>query len=405
MRNWWKQRQPADATRGAGRGQRAPARGGGRPGEASRATATTDAADCGTHAAPPRPLPELALPAGLQIVDNLHPAVSNRNMHKAPAGARARSPDAPAGVVRRPSDRAGSLELAADAGRARAGADDRRRRICRRGPSSTESDIARAPRRFARPGARGLPRAGGIRTRPPRKEPRRIRPPDHARRSGRDLRAARRARRARRPARRAACRTAADVRELLALVDRMEQAAARGDADAYHLVNLAFHDRLVELAGNAKLLAMYRRLVNELNLYRRAALDAAGTLPVSVSEHRAIVERIAAGQAAAAGRLLHEHVMGSRDRAHRAREQAIERPATRPPLRAAAAPGAGPGRQAPLNTDFTKEPPCPPPLHRQRPRLPPARRTARRRLRRRLRARVRQPGHRRRPGAVSRLAA
>jgi phosphonate utilization transcriptional regulator len=138
---------------------------------------------------------------------------------------------------------------------------------------------------------------------------------------------------------------AADVRELFGLVDRMEQAAARGDADAYHLVNLAFHDRLVELAGNAKLLAMYRRLVNELNLYRRAALDAAGTLPVSVSEHRAIVERIAAGQAAAAGRLLHEHVMGSRDRAHRAREQAIDRPAARPQIRATGGRAQVPGRK------------------------------------------------------------
>jgi len=130
--------------------------------------------------------------------------------------------------------------------------------------------------------------------------------------------------------------TPADVRELYALVDRMEHAAARGNADAYHDVNLTFHDRLVELAGNAKLLSLYRRLVNELNLYRRAALDAAGTLPVSVSEHRAIVERIAAGQAAAAGHLLHEHVLGSRDRAHRARDEAAERPAARSPIRTAA---------------------------------------------------------------------
>jgi phosphonate utilization transcriptional regulator len=143
--------------------------------------------------------------------------------------------------------------------------------------------------------------------------------------------------------RRAAQRaTAADVRALLVLVDRMEAAAARGNADAYHEVNLEFHDRLVDLAGNAKLLALYRRLVNELNLYRRAALDAAGTLPASVSEHRAIVDRIAAGQAAAAGRLLHEHVMGSRDRA---RDLAAREPADRPVLRAAAGAARGTGRK------------------------------------------------------------
>ena len=120
------------------------------------------------------------------------------------------------------------------------------------------------------------------------------------------------------------------ARELRARVDRMEKATAKNDIDAYHRVNLEFHDRLVELAGNAKLLLMYRRLVNELNLYRRAALAQVGTLPVSTREHREIVERIAAGDAAAAGRALQEHVRASRDRMHRTRVDA-EAAATRSP--------------------------------------------------------------------------
>jgi phosphonate utilization transcriptional regulator len=109
------------------------------------------------------------------------------------------------------------------------------------------------------------------------------------------------------------------VRELRSRIGRMEQAAAKSDIDAYHRANLEFHDRLVELAGNAKLLHTYRRLVNELNLFRRTALAQAGTLPVSTREHREIVNRIAAGQAAAAGRALQEHVLASRDRMHRTR--------------------------------------------------------------------------------------
>jgi phosphonate utilization transcriptional regulator len=113
--------------------------------------------------------------------------------------------------------------------------------------------------------------------------------------------------------------TADDIRDLRARVDRMERAAARGDVDAYATANLEFHERLVVLAGNEKLLATYRRLVNELNLYRRATLAQSGTLPVSTREHRDIVDRIAAGQAAAAGRALFDHVMASRERMHRAR--------------------------------------------------------------------------------------
>ena len=112
------------------------------------------------------------------------------------------------------------------------------------------------------------------------------------------------------------------ARELRARVDRMEKATAADDVDTYHRVNLEFHDRLVELAGNAKLLLMYRRLVNELNLYRRASLAQVGTLPVSTREHREIVNRIAAGDAAAAGRALQEHVLASRDRMHRTRADA-----------------------------------------------------------------------------------
>lgn len=114
--------------------------------------------------------------------------------------------------------------------------------------------------------------------------------------------------------------TAADVAALQKLVDGMESAAGRGEVDEYFSLNLEFHERIIELAGNAKLARLYRRLVNELHLYRRASLGAAGNLPVSVAEHRAIIDRIAAHQPAAAGRLLHDHVLHSRERAHRARD-------------------------------------------------------------------------------------
>jgi phosphonate utilization transcriptional regulator len=111
----------------------------------------------------------------------------------------------------------------------------------------------------------------------------------------------------------------AQIVELRGLLQRMDQAAARSDLDGYHEANLAFHDRLVELTGNRKLLATYRRLVNELNLHRRTTLAQAGALPISTREHHDIVDKIVAGHAAAAGRALHEHAIGSRERMHRVR--------------------------------------------------------------------------------------
>ena len=42
-----------------------------------------------------------------------------------------------------------------------------------------------------------------------------------------------------------------EVRELRQLVDAMDQAVKAGNARDYHRFNLKFHDRLLELAGNA----------------------------------------------------------------------------------------------------------------------------------------------------------
>jgi DNA-binding GntR family transcriptional regulator len=94
----------------------------------------------------------------------------------------------------------------------------------------------------------------------------------------------------------------------------MEQAAKAKDAHTYHLLNLRFHDRAVELAGNAKLTAIYRKLIKELSLFRRLNLAEASLLPVSANEHRQIVKAIASGDAELAGRAMFEHVMESKAR-------------------------------------------------------------------------------------------
>jgi len=108
--------------------------------------------------------------------------------------------------------------------------------------------------------------------------------------------------------------TAAAVKELREMVSAMDAATRVGDARSYHRLNLAFHDRMVELAANRKLAAAYRRLIRELALFRRRNLDDGATLPQSAAEHRRIVRAVAAGDAAAAGRALYEHVMQSKQR-------------------------------------------------------------------------------------------
>jgi phosphonate utilization transcriptional regulator len=102
-----------------------------------------------------------------------------------------------------------------------------------------------------------------------------------------------------------------------ALLDEMDAAAARNEAALYHMLNLRFHDLLVEATGNSKLIGAYRRLIKELHLFRLKGLTAGGGLPVSNDEHRAIVRAIESGDPDAAGRKMRDHVRASRKRVHK----------------------------------------------------------------------------------------
>jgi DNA-binding GntR family transcriptional regulator len=102
-----------------------------------------------------------------------------------------------------------------------------------------------------------------------------------------------------------------------ALLDEMDAAAKQKDAARYHMLNLRFHDLLVEATGNSKLIGAYRRLIKELHLFRLKGLTAGGGLPVSNDEHRAIVRAIESGDAEAAARKMRDHVRASRKRVHK----------------------------------------------------------------------------------------
>lgn len=109
--------------------------------------------------------------------------------------------------------------------------------------------------------------------------------------------------------------TPAQLKTLRGQVEAMRRASRSGDVDAYYLLNLDFHNQLVEFAGNRKLGETYRRLINELSLFRRLNLADAALLPPSAADHDGILKAIESGDAERAGRALREHVLASRDRA------------------------------------------------------------------------------------------
>ncbi|MFT3820142.1 MAG: FCD domain-containing protein [Rubrivivax sp.] len=117
----------------------------------------------------------------------------------------------------------------------------------------------------------------------------------------------------------AARRIASDeIEQLRAVVRRMQQLQkapkARG-AEDYFALNVEFHDLLARAARNNALLAQYRSVVNQLDLYRRATLSrGAEIIPRSTQEHEAIIDAVAARDEARAEALLTEHVLHSRQR-------------------------------------------------------------------------------------------
>jgi phosphonate utilization transcriptional regulator len=109
--------------------------------------------------------------------------------------------------------------------------------------------------------------------------------------------------------------------QLRELLKKMQQSARGRNVEQYYPLNVQFHDLLAEFTGNGTLLAHYRRLVNELHLYRRETLARGlDSFPISTREHAAIVDALARRDGDRAGKLMYEHAMESRDRLHEALE-------------------------------------------------------------------------------------
>jgi phosphonate utilization transcriptional regulator len=108
------------------------------------------------------------------------------------------------------------------------------------------------------------------------------------------------------------------LRELEAVVAAMDGATGTHDVKTYHALNLKFHDMLVDYAGNARLTESYRQLTKGLLLFRLRGLQDGGGFAVSNTEHKAVLDAVAARDSARAGRLLRRHAVESRARMHKA---------------------------------------------------------------------------------------
>src|SRR5262249_44313241 len=87
-----------------------------------------------------------------------------------------------------------------------------------------------------------------------------------------------------------------ELEQLRAIVKKMAVLDKARKAEAYFALNLEFHELVARAARNQALLTHYRRVVNELDLYRRETLTrSSDNIGVSTREHEAIVNALAKG--------------------------------------------------------------------------------------------------------------
>jgi DNA-binding GntR family transcriptional regulator len=102
--------------------------------------------------------------------------------------------------------------------------------------------------------------------------------------------------------------TPEQMEELKALVSQLETSAVSGGVTPYFVLNIAFHDRMVEMTGNTMLLGLYRQVVNRMHLLRRRGFSLSGSSAASHAEHRVILEALATRNAQATARAMRQHV-------------------------------------------------------------------------------------------------
>jgi DNA-binding GntR family transcriptional regulator len=109
--------------------------------------------------------------------------------------------------------------------------------------------------------------------------------------------------------------TDAQLQELHAMLDQLEASSIHGELNNYFTLNIAFHDRLVELSGNTTILGLYRQVVNRMHLLRRRGFSIAGSSQASHHEHRMILDALARRDPDAVALAMFQHVQAGFQRA------------------------------------------------------------------------------------------
>lgn len=104
----------------------------------------------------------------------------------------------------------------------------------------------------------------------------------------------------------------ADLADLAALHQRLEECAAARDVEGFFDANQRFHLRIHDIAGNRRMAQMIDELRAVLKLQRHDSLYLEGRLIASLEEHRMLMAALNAHDAKAARSTMQLHIESSR---------------------------------------------------------------------------------------------
>lgn len=108
--------------------------------------------------------------------------------------------------------------------------------------------------------------------------------------------------------------TAEEEKELLALLDRMDAAVEHRNHHEYHDLNADFHQALMRITKNPRLIAINDAIDDELKLYLQRGVFTLAQMRMSQVEHRKIVDAIMSGQPEIAAEAFEKHVLTGKQR-------------------------------------------------------------------------------------------
>jgi DNA-binding GntR family transcriptional regulator len=92
------------------------------------------------------------------------------------------------------------------------------------------------------------------------------------------------------------------------IVSHAALAVERNDLATFEAMDTAFHETLVELAGNRYLVDSYARISGKVRALRHKLPEAPSRMVNALNQHRRIVDLIAVGQVEEAARSIADHV-------------------------------------------------------------------------------------------------